>query len=55
MMVKIEIWKNKFDEEWNCNITTEELQSSTEYWALDNFYVLLKIISERIPNAKLTK
>lgn len=53
MKLTIEIWQNKFNSEWNCDITTiTDSQSATEYWAVDDFCALLSLVGEKIPSAK---
>lgn len=53
MKVNIEMWQDKFNGEWHCNITTtKDGKDTTEYWAVEDFVALLEIISVKIPNAK---
>lgn len=53
MKITIEVWQSQFNDEWNCNITTtKDEEDATEYWAVENFCDLLKMISEKIPTAK---
>lgn len=56
MKVTIEIWQSKFNDEWNCNITTtKDEQPATEYWAVEDFCELLNLIGDRFPKAKIIK
>ncbi len=53
MKVTIELWQSSFNEEWNCDISTgENGPDETEYWAVEDFCALLRLISEKFPNAK---
>jgi len=51
--VTIEIWQSSFNEEWNCDISTnDDGIDATEYWAVDDFAALLQLVSEKFPKAK---
>lgn len=53
MKVKIEIWQNKFNSEWNCDITTSiGSQDETEHWAVEDFCTLLNLFDEKFSGAK---
>lgn len=53
MKITIEIWQSQVNDEWCCDINTSENGlSETEYWSIDNFVALLRMINEKIPNAK---
>lgn len=54
MKVTIEIWESSFNSEWNCDITTRSTHSDeTEYWSLENFTDLLKLLGDKFPKAKV--
>ncbi len=53
MKVTIELWQSSFNDEWNCNVRTEhDGFDETDYWAVEDFCALLRLISEKFPNAK---
>jgi len=53
MKITIEIWQNEFNDEWNCCITdTTDQGHNKKSCAIENFCDLLKLVSDKIPNAK---
>lgn len=53
MKITIEIWQCKFNDEWNCDITTSEDPEAKNYWAVENFCELLNLVASKLPKAKL--
>ncbi len=54
MKVTIEIYQSKFNDEWHCDVKTSEGGKDVhEYWAVENFCALLKLLGKIIDSAKL--
>lgn len=53
MKVTIQLWQSQFNDEWNCDISTNENgYDETDSWAVEDFCSLLKLLSKKFPNAK---
>ncbi len=53
MKVIIEIYQSKFNDEWDCNIRTQDSDyNETKYWSTDNFCDLLKLLSDVFPKSR---